>query len=78
VAEIDRAVGEFGQHRGLATDTLLQYRATLINPSYLISPDYRCDPLGFHEKLAEQIPYDRSFAQIWPELAVELQEHHYV
>jgi radical SAM protein with 4Fe4S-binding SPASM domain len=78
VDEIDSVVTQYGHRRGLATDTLLQYRATLINPSYLVSPDYRCDPLGFHEKLAEQIPYDRSFAQIWPELAVELQEHHHV
>ena len=78
VEEIDSIIAEFGQNRGLATDTLLQYRATLIDPSYLVSPDYRCDPVAFHERLAKQIPYDRSFGEIWPDLVQELQEHHYV
>lgn len=78
VEEIDAVVTQYSHCRGLATDTLLQYRATLIDPSYLISPDYHCDPLAFHEKLCQHIPYHHSFDQIWPELTQALREHHYV
>ena len=78
VDEIDSIVIQYGHSRGLATDTLQQYRATLLDPGYLVSPEYTCDPLAFHEKLCQHIPYDHNFEEIWPELTQALREHHYV
>jgi len=69
IAEIDQVVERWNQPRnGLAIDTLLRYRQTLEDPSYLYPLDYY-NPLKFHEDIEQELGIPTKFTELWPKLA---------
>ena len=69
VDAIDTVVSKYGHRAGLAIDTLLRYRMTLLDNSYLVSPEYSVDPLGFHARVEQQLKKSQTFPQLWPGIA---------
>ena len=68
IAEIDRVVEKYGNHKNLAIDTLKRYRMTLVDNSYLYEfPEF--NPPRFHEVKERELKTAHTFAQLWPELA---------
>lgn len=66
IVEIDRVVNKYGAQRNLATDTLQRYRMTLLDTSYLVSPDYQIAPLEFHQRVEKELNKNTTFKQLWP------------
>jgi MoaA/NifB/PqqE/SkfB family radical SAM enzyme len=65
---IDRIVGKYSSHRGLATDTLERYRMTLIDNSYIFNPEYQPDLAGFHQQIEANLDKTTTFQQLWPNI----------
>ena len=70
----DKAVNEINQTLMLYTDslthdvareTLQRYRAMLLDNSYLVSPEYRVDPVKYHMQL--ELSQQHKFLELWPE-----------
>ena len=78
VAEIDAVSRHYAGNRCLALDTLQRYRTTLLDPSYLVQPDYRCDPVGFHDRLHNTLPHPHVFRELWSDVVNNLGRFHYV
>ena len=71
IAEIDRVVEKYSNHKNLAIDTLKRYRMTLVDNSYLYKfPEF--NPARFHEKKEQELKMSNTFAQLWPELANQI------
>jgi organic radical activating enzyme len=68
IAEIDRVVEKYSDHKNLAIDTLKRYRMTLVDNSYLYEL-YGFNPPRFHELKERELKPTHTFAQLWPELA---------
>jgi hypothetical protein len=67
IAEIDRVVEKYSDHKNLAIDTLKRYRMTLVDNSYLYKfPEF--NPPQFHETKERELKTAHTFAQLWPEL----------
>ena len=67
IAEIDKVVEKYSDHKNLAIDTLKRYRMTLVDNSYLYEfPEF--NPLQFHLKKEQELKTAHTFVQLWPEL----------
>lgn len=74
IAEIDKVVAKHGQRKNLAIDTLLSYRRTLVDPSYLKFQD-SFDPastLTWHQSIEHTLNKQHRFVDLWPTIAKEL------
>lgn len=67
IAEIDNIVEKFGHRSNLAVDTLLRYRMTLLDNSYLVTPEYQLDTLEFHQRTEKELNKTQTFIQLWPQ-----------
>jgi hypothetical protein len=68
IAEIDRVVEKYSDHKNLAIDTLKRYRMTLVDNSYLYEI-HDFNPPRFHEVKEQELKTAHTFVQLWPELA---------
>lgn len=66
VAEIDRVIELYSDHANLAIATLKGYRMTLIDNSYLPSPDYVPAAVQFHQQVEHELKKTTAFSQLWP------------
>lgn len=74
IAEIDRVVAKYGDRKNLAIDTLLSYRRTLVDNSYLKFAK-TFDPvttLAWHKSIEHTLNKHHSFVDLWPTLAKEI------
>ena len=69
VAEIDRVVNLYGHTTNMAVTTLEAYRKTLLDNSYLISPEYRPNLSRFHAEKERELNKATQFTELWPEYA---------
>lgn len=74
IAEIDRVVAKYGDRKNLAIDTLLSYRRTLVDNSYLkftktFNP---VTTLAWHKSIEHTLNKRHSFVDLWPTLAKEI------
>lgn len=67
IAEIDRVVAKYSDQRNLATDTLQRYRMTLLDNSYLVTPDYQLTTQEFHHRTETELNKTVTFSQLWPQ-----------
>jgi hypothetical protein len=67
IAEIDRVVEKYSDHKNLAIDTLKRYRMTLVDNSYLPNI-HGFDPQKFHTDTERELKTVHTFAQLWPNL----------
>jgi organic radical activating enzyme len=67
IAEIDRVVAKYSDRRNLATDTLQRYRMTLLDNSYLVTPDYQLTTQEFHQRTETELNKTVTFSQLWPQ-----------
>jgi radical SAM protein with 4Fe4S-binding SPASM domain len=66
IAEIDRVVAKYSDQRNLATDTLQRYRMTLLDNSYLVTPEYQLTTQEFHQRTEKELNKTVTFTQLWP------------
>ena len=66
ITEIDRVVAKYGDRRNLATDTLQRYRMTLLDNSYLVTPNYQLTTQEFHQRTETELNKTVTFLQLWP------------
>jgi hypothetical protein len=82
VAEIDAILAKYQTSTHLAIDTLKGYRATLLDNSYIFNiadPNkYTADPLGYSQRVEQELKTTNTFEQLWPGLTKLLYEKHYV
>ena len=71
IAEIDRVVEKYSDHKNLAIDTLKRYRMTLVDNSYLYEI-HDFNPPRFHEVKEQELKPAYTFAQLWPDLANQI------
>jgi MoaA/NifB/PqqE/SkfB family radical SAM enzyme len=64
IAEIEQVLEKYPT--GAAVETLARYRMTLLDPSYVISPDYCPNPQKFHSKIEAELKKTITFQQLWP------------
>lgn len=69
IEEIDAIAAKYPTSTNLAVDTLLRYRMTLLDNSYLISPEYSIDPLKFHRSVEQELKKSQTFETLWPYVA---------
>jgi organic radical activating enzyme len=67
IAEIDRVVAKYSDRCNLAIDTLQRYRMTLLDNSYLVTPEYELATLEFHHRAEVELKKTMTFAQLWPQ-----------
>ena len=67
IAEIDRVVEKYSDHKNLAVDTLKRYRMTLVDNSYL-PVIHGFNPQKFHTDKEQELKTAHTFAQLWPKL----------
>lgn len=67
IEEIDRVMAKYGSHRCLATDTLQRYRMTLLDNSYLVTPEYQPAVQEFHHRVEKELDKTITFKQLWPQ-----------
>jgi radical SAM protein with 4Fe4S-binding SPASM domain len=67
VAEIDCVVERFGHKHNLSVDTLERYRMTLLDNSYLVSPEYQLATQEFHQLTEAELNKTTQFLQLWPQ-----------
>jgi MoaA/NifB/PqqE/SkfB family radical SAM enzyme len=68
IDEIDRVVDKYQHLPQLSTDVLQRYRATLINNSYLINPQYVPDIIKWHQDMETTLNKTVKFVNLWPNL----------
>jgi organic radical activating enzyme len=73
--EIDRVVDNFSQHTRLSIDTLKRYQQTLVDNSYLVTPNYQANPLRFHQQIEAELNKTKTFEQLWPGLVQQLKNN---
>jgi len=66
IEEIDRVVAKYGHHPNLAINTLERYRMTLVDNSYLVSPDYELTVPEFHQRIEQELKKTVTFSKLWP------------
>lgn len=71
IAEIDRVVEKYSDHKNLAIDTLKRYRMTLVDNSYLYEI-HDFNPPRFHKEKEQELKTAHTFAQLWPDLANQI------
>lgn len=67
-AEIDRVIQRYGNRSNLAIETLKRYRLTLLDNTYLISPEYQPRIQEFHQRIEKELNKTASFNQLWSNL----------
>jgi hypothetical protein len=68
-AVIDRIQVAYGHTDNMAVTTLQQYRAMLLDNSYLITPSFRPDPVAWHHEREAELNKTTRFMELWPEYA---------
>jgi organic radical activating enzyme len=67
--QIDQVVEQYGSTTHMAVHTLLGYQRTLLDNSYLISPEFRPDPVAWHTDKEQELNKAKQFLELWPEYA---------
>jgi MoaA/NifB/PqqE/SkfB family radical SAM enzyme len=75
IAEIDRVINKYSNHKNLAIDTLERYRMTLLDNSYLIEPTYQVDAPGVHQRIEAELNKSITFSQLWPAFDLAQDRH---
>lgn len=66
IAEIDRVIERWHTKGNYATNTLLGYRAQLLDNSHIINIDtYQVDLLGFHDRVEAKLNKKIKFTDLW-------------
>jgi organic radical activating enzyme len=74
IDEIDRVLSKYGHREDLAIPTLKRYRMTLLDNSYIFNQDtYTPNAVEFHQRIERELNKTNTFTQLWPELALEIQ-----
>jgi molybdenum cofactor biosynthesis enzyme MoaA len=68
-AVIDRIQVAYGHTTNMAVSTLQQYRAMLLDNTYLISPEFRPSPVTWHHEREAELNKTTRFSELWPEYA---------
>ena len=67
--QIDLVVQLYAHTNNLAVNTLQGYRRTLVDNSYLISPEFEPNCQAWHRQTEQELRKTVSFADLWPEYA---------
>jgi organic radical activating enzyme len=74
IDEIDRVLSKYGHREDLAIPTLKRYRMTLLDNSYIFNQDtYTPNAVEFHQRIERELNKTNTFTQLWPKLALEIQ-----
>jgi radical SAM protein with 4Fe4S-binding SPASM domain len=68
INEIDQVVDKYQHCPQLSTDVLQRYRATLVDNSYLISPQHVPDIIKWHQDMETTLNKTVKFVDLWPNL----------
>jgi organic radical activating enzyme len=67
MTEIDRVVELYGSTKNMAVTTLQGYRRTLVDNSYLISPEFEPDAVKWHQQQEHELNKTVGFTDHWPQ-----------
>lgn len=65
IAVIDSVVKKYSSSKGLSIETLMRYRMTLQDNSYIFNPEYQPDLIGFHTRIESELKKKTTFQELW-------------